>query len=416
MISNIKKGTFENPKESKLPQQTEDHHAEEKNDTTLEQKIDAFLGTMRANGPLAEDDFNKLKLAITEDLATTQAQLNGEGNKSPEGRRTRKKSPALPRRASKSPDRSRAPYKIVDYQPLNGRASRSPTRRRPTYAKDLSGRREGSPSGYRVDRHINLNGDYTRIWAVNRFWRNNRNPVTKRMILFDTLYSGERREDIEEPYAKTEEFAFFKDNGIHPFYRELYEDDELSLWTRNTSGIEVLQSALIPRHPTHFTHLHIFSCTTKDWLVPVIKERIKANVIAHYLAIKLKPFYAEGKGEIICPVCISHIVGEKFWPTRFTRSEFMVHFEERHQAFEGTAYLGFATGYGTRMYEAQIIYSYCMGNSRRNLAEDRSADPLSESIPRLKGRFSYVDGTYRIGFVTLLKNLFERTGTISDSC
>jgi hypothetical protein len=67
------------------------------------------------------------------------------------------------------------------------------------YAKDLSGRREESPSGYRVDRHIHLGGDHTRICAVNRFWRINKNPVTKRMILFNILFSSKRIRDIEEP-------------------------------------------------------------------------------------------------------------------------------------------------------------------------------------------------------------------------
>jgi hypothetical protein len=55
-------------------------------------------------------------------------------------------------------------------------------------------------------------------------------------------------------------------------------------------------------------------------------------------------------------------------------------------------------------------------NSHRNLVEDKSADPFSESNPRLKGRFSYVDGTYSVFFVTLLKNLFEKMGTIPDHC
>jgi hypothetical protein len=205
-----------------------------------------------------------------------------QDSKSPENRQTREKSPALPRRASKSPDRSRAPYEVIDYQPMNGRTSRSPTRKRITYAKGTPGRSGESPSGYRVDRHIHLGGDHTRICAINRYWRTNKNPMTKTMILFNTLFSGERIRNIEEPYAKTEEFAFFRDDALHPFYREPYEDDELTLWTRNTSGIEVLHSVLIPRHPTPFTHLHVFSCTTKDWLVPVIKERIKANTMAHY--------------------------------------------------------------------------------------------------------------------------------------
>jgi hypothetical protein len=160
----------------------------------------------------------------------------------------------------------------------------------------------------------------------------------------------------------------------------------------------------------------VFSCTTRYWLVPVIKERIKANTIAHYLAAKLRPFYADGKGEIACPVCISYIVAERFWPVRFTRSEFVVHFEEVHQPFEGTTYLGFAMGYSTRMYEAQIVYSYCMAYSHKGQTKDKSADPFSgAATSELREGVPHVDSTYGVFFVTLLKDLFERTGTIFDS-
>jgi hypothetical protein len=366
---------------------SKNHHTEEQIDALLKQGIATIMETTRADNLLAEDNLNKLTMAIIKDLTASQAQPDEQYSESPKNRRTREKSPTLLRRASKSPDRSRAPYEVVDYQPVNGRTSRSPTRKRITCARGTPGRRGESPSGYRVDRHINLDGDHTRICAVHWYWRANRNPLTKRMILFNTLFSSERIKDIEEPYAKTEEFAFFRDDALHHFYREQYEDDELTLWTRNTSGIEVLHSILIPRHPTRFTHLHVFSCTIKDWLMPVIKERVKANTMAHYLASKLRPFYAEGKGEIVCPVCISYIIAERFWPVRFTRREFVAHFEEVHQAFEGTAYLGFATGYSTRMYEAQIIYSYCVANSHRDQAEDKSADPFSGTkISELEGR------------------------------
>jgi hypothetical protein len=37
------------------------------------------------------------------------------------------------------------------------------------------------------------------------------------MLLFNTLFSHERKEDIEGSYAKTEDFAFIKDNALHPF-------------------------------------------------------------------------------------------------------------------------------------------------------------------------------------------------------
>jgi hypothetical protein len=69
------------------------------------------------------------------------------------------------------------------------------------------------------------------------------------------------------------------------------------------------------------------------------------------------------------------------------------------------------------MYEAQIIYSYCVANSHRNSAEDKSADPFSGTkISELEGRSPHMDSTHGVFFVTLLKDLFERTGTIFDSC
>jgi hypothetical protein len=271
---------------------SKNHHTEEQLDALLKQGIAALMETARADSLLAEDNLNKLKLAILKDLTTPQVQPDRRNSESPEGRRIKEESPIPPRRASKSPDHSRATYEIVDYQPLNGRISRSPTQKRITNAPFTPGYHGESPSRYSAERRIDLHGSWTRICAINKYWRVNKNPLTKRMILFNALFSNERIRNIEEPYAKTEDFAFIRDDALHPFYREPYEDDELTLWTRNTSGIKVLHSVLIPRHPTRFTHLHVFSCTTKDWLVPVIKERIKANTMAHYLAAKLRPFYA----------------------------------------------------------------------------------------------------------------------------
>jgi hypothetical protein len=83
-----------------------------------------ILETARADNLLAEDYLNKLKLAIIKDLTTSQAQPNEQDSRPPEHQRTRGEPLTLPRRASKSPDRTRAPYEVVDNQPLNGRTSR----------------------------------------------------------------------------------------------------------------------------------------------------------------------------------------------------------------------------------------------------------------------------------------------------
>jgi hypothetical protein len=155
-----------------------------------------------------------------------------------------------------------------------------------------------------------------------------------------------------------------------------------------------------------------------DWLVPVISDHIKANALAKYLAAKLEPFYAEGKGDIICPVCITYIRGETFWPMRYSKGEFMTHFKRMHQELEGTAYLGFATGYGKRMYEAKTIYAYCMANIHANPASERSASPFKEEEPCKKDgqrlRKGNIDSTYGVFYITLLRDLFKRTGTVLD--
>jgi hypothetical protein len=103
---------------------------------------------------------------------------------------------------------------------------------------------------------------------------------------------------------------------------------------------------------------------------------------------------------------------------RYSRSEFMTHFERMHQELEGTAYLGFATGYSTRMYEAKTIYAYCMANTHANPASERLANPFKEEEPCEKDgkrlRESNMDIIYRVFYITLLRDLFERTNTVLD--
>jgi hypothetical protein len=322
---------------------------------------------------------------------------------------------ASPARASRSPTRepiaSSSPPRTASSSPETRQASRSPSpEKKPTY-------RLKAPSGYKL-KNWTTRRDADYACKLNKHWKENINPQSKRMLLFNTLFSSEKLKSIEEPYEREIYFSYIRDSAHHPFYREPYDEDELSLWTRNTTGVDALYSIMLPCHPTRFTHLHVFSCTTKDWLVPVISDHIKADTLAKYLAAKLEPFYAEGKGDIICPVCITYIRGETFWPMRYSRGEFMTHFERMHQELEGTAYLGFATGYGSRMYEAKTIYAYCMANIHANPAGEKSASPFKEEEPCKRGSLcphkDNIDSTYGVFHITQLRDLFERTSTALD--
>jgi hypothetical protein len=206
-----------------------------------------------------------------------------------------------PRTAHGSPQ----PSRTANHSPTTRRESRplSPEKR-PTY-------RLKTPSDYKLENWTTRrDADYA--CKLNKHWKENINPQSKRMLLLNTLFSSEKLRSIEEPYEREIYFSYIRDSAHHPFYREPYDEDELSLWTRNTTSIDTLHSRMLPCHPTRFTHLHVFSCTSKDWLVPVISDHIKANTLAKYLSAKLEPFYAEGKGDIICPVCITYIRGETF--------------------------------------------------------------------------------------------------------
>jgi hypothetical protein len=125
-------------------------------------------------------------------------------------------------------------------------------------------------------------------------------PPSKRQDLFYTLFDEKRYREVLKPYLTEPQTL---NDSIHPFYREPDSQDELSLWTKGTYGVESLSRVLYPCHPTRYSELPIYSCTEKNWMVPILKGPFQANAIADYLKRKLEPFYSEGKGRIVCPVC-----------------------------------------------------------------------------------------------------------------
>jgi hypothetical protein len=93
------KGPSPKPDPDPTPR-SKNHHTEEQLDTLLKQGIAVLIETARADSLLAEDNLNKLKLAIMKDLTTPQAQSKRQNSESPENRRIRGESPILPRRTS----------------------------------------------------------------------------------------------------------------------------------------------------------------------------------------------------------------------------------------------------------------------------------------------------------------------------
>jgi hypothetical protein len=248
-----------------------------------------IMDAAKADKDMTAESLKKLKKCIQEKLFVSQALPTRRKSKSPADRKTKDKFPSLPRRASVMPprglSRSPPPSRSASSSPAPRKTGRSPS---PKGTKDTSvpePRYHRSPISYKIERFTK----FTKrpVCKINTSWATARNPCTKRMLLFNTLFSCEKVRKIEKPYLMV---CCNWDETTHPFYREPCEDDKLSIWTRDTDGIEILHRALLPRHPTGFTNLHMYSCTTKVWLVPVIKNNTKANALADYLAMKLQPF------------------------------------------------------------------------------------------------------------------------------
>jgi hypothetical protein len=59
-----------------------------------------------------------------------------------------------------------------------------------------------------------------------------------------------------------------------------------------------------------------------------------------------------------------------------------------------------------------------MANIHANPADERSASPFKEEEPCEKGGLRLhkgnIDSTYGVFYITLLRDLFERTGTVLD--
>jgi hypothetical protein len=151
-------------------------------------------------------------------------------------------------------------------------------------------------------------------------------------------------------------------------FAEPDQDDELSSWSEKLYGSETLLRTLPARHPARDHKIKIFSATDLDYMVPVINGSQPA-AIEIFLKRHLRPFYSEGLGEVLCAICI---VDDKQNPSLHTRSGYLAHFQAKHHSNLGVLGLAFSTSYGTRMYEAIMLYSLCFAHSSNSKDQPRA--------------------------------------------
>lgn len=200
-------------------------------------------------------------------------------------------------------------------------------------------------------------------WPLKNFKPANagEQPSLRSAILY-SLHSKERYQEIVRPYCTMPHS--WKKEGVHPWWAEPQRGEELEQWSRRLYGSETLFRVLLPVHPAKSSHLPVFSAMVRGMRVPVLNAE-GPNILGDFLAKVLFPFYGKGTGVIPCSVCLFREKKDQLEFHVYSRSQYETHFRDKHSKFIGFIGLGFSTGLGSRLYEAMILYNYCVAHSRR---------------------------------------------------
>jgi hypothetical protein len=94
------------------------------------------------------------------------------------------------------------------------------------------------------------------------------------------------------------------------------------------------------------------------------------------------PYYGQGLGMVLCPVCL---VDDRDNPCLLDRLQFVEHFQDRHHKNIDVLGLSFSTRYNSRLMEAFSLYVLCRHYA--NQAEDFEGHPFL--LPTKEDKFGH---------------------------
>jgi hypothetical protein len=188
-----------------------------------------------------------------------------------------------------------------------------------------------------------------------------------KMELFYALYSAETYKAARKAYLTTPDKW---DKQTHPTFSEPVKKDELAEWAKHAYGSETLHRMLPPRHPARDAVIPIYSAMNANYEVPVIRGG-EVSVIEDFINDYFYPYYGQGLGMVLCPVCL---VDDKDNPCLLDRLQFVEHFQDRHHKNIDVLGLSFSTRYNSRLMEAFSLYMLCRHYA--NQAEDFEGHPF----------------------------------------
>jgi hypothetical protein len=169
----------------------------------------------------------------------------------------------------------------------------------------------------------------------------------------------------------------------HPWCGEPSGTDELALWAKGTYGSETLFRVLYPAHPGAGPTIPVYTAESVENGVPVLRVQRDLMAFTKFLRDVLYPFYCQGRGSIMCPVCLlEEDDNEELRPVLLSRMAFLPHFETRHARNLHFSALGFSTGYGQRIHEAYCLYVLILAHlpGAQQEAEDTETDDRTAAV------------------------------------
>jgi hypothetical protein len=122
-----------------------------------------------------------------------------------------------------------------------------------------------------------------------------------------------------------------------------------------------------------------------------------------------RPFYSEGKGRILCPVCVGFNMAGRFRPSLHTRTSFVAHFVSEHRADMSviTIPMGSSPQLLYRTHEAFMLYIWSKVHCRNNPEGDRPEE--CPFIQYSEARFECYADLRQLQNPDMLINRFEES-------
>ena len=180
-------------------------------------------------------------------------------------------------------------------------------------------------------------------------------PSNPAKELYYKLYDSTKAKAIGSVYMRSpKEWTA----GNHPCISEAAEGSELGYITSNMYGIETVPRANYTNHPLADQHFLLFVATDLiTMMVPIfLRNPHDPSAMDDVIGRMTTPFWKNGLGKVMCPVCIAEDISGELRPVLLSRSQFISHWIQLHLSSLTAVCTFSATGLNSRIYQGFIVY------------------------------------------------------------